>query len=165
MKKDYINEETYEKGISFLKNARIIAIIIYIVVLMIGIILLGCGLSIKEPPMGNQDWFEKSTRKSGLTMSGAFVIMASTMGVVSALFSITKKIHERSIEAFKASQMMPIHKEYIEEMTPTIANMVDEIKSSNEGNSSHRDMVFCTYCGCENRRDARFCNHCGNKMD
>ena len=39
MEKDYINEETYEKGISVLKNARMVAILIYIVVLAIGIFL------------------------------------------------------------------------------------------------------------------------------
>ena len=165
MKKDYINEETYEKGISVLKNARIIAILIYIVVLAIGIFLLVSGLSMEEPSMGSKEWFENSSKKTGLTMFGTFVIIASTMFAIFFIIAISAKIHERSIASFNASQMMPIHKEYLEEMTPTIANMVDEIRPSNKDNLPNRDTVFCTYCGYENRRDARYCNHCGNKMD
>ena len=115
--------------------------------------------------MGSKEWFENSSKKTGLTMFGTFVIIASTMFAIFFIIAISAKIHERSIASFNASQMMPIHKEYLEEMTPTIANMVDEIRPSNKDNSPNRDMVFCTYCGYENRRDARYCNHCGNKMD
>ncbi len=165
MKNDYINEETYEKGISILKKARIIVLLIYVIFLVVGIVVLSSGLSMEKPTMGSQGWFENSNKREMLIAIGAMLIGAPTMFTIVIELGITSTIHERSYASFKASQMMPIHKEYVEEMTPTIANMVDEIKSSNEGNSSHRDMVFCTYCGCENRRDARFCNHCGNKMD
>lgn len=120
MKQEYLNEEKYNKIKKILKTIGLIS-------LCIGITLLIISFIIRVPNMSEEGWFEASKTK-GLLQGLSFVF-----GLLVPL-PIFFMAYGREITSFTIQQHMPIVKEGVEKMTPTMGNVAKEIaKGVKEG--------------------------------
>lgn len=131
MKKEFLTEETYEKG---KKKITRIALIKLIIGLLIGIALIITGIVIQKNTK------IEVSNTNGVTLSyikyiflyiiGAIIIIAS-LGEAKDTYLFLKK---REIEAFLTQQTMPIRKEKMEKMASSVGIMGKEIsKGIKEG--------------------------------
>lgn len=154
--KEYLNEESYQKSNGKVKKAGKILLIIGIIVLVVSFIIIVLGFVGVGNTASNaassieKDFFNNSTDINSFsssadtmfkdTTSSAFknVGLLAFGGVMNALgfiLTIAGTIflliaHRREITAYTVQQTMPIAKEGIEKMTPTIANSVGSIAES-----------------------------------
>ena len=120
MNNRYLNEEKYQK----IKRTLII---IGCVSMFIAFLLVVLAITIHVPDMSSDEWFAASTTRMFMFM-GAFFF---GIMVPLVLFPIA---FARDINAFNAQGAIPVAKEGIEEMTPTVSNAAKEItKGIKEG--------------------------------
>ena len=111
--KEYLNEEKYKK-------VKKVLITIGCISLIIGIGLFIGSFFVKVPAMGQEGWFEASKLQSKLR----FVAFPFGFMIPLMTFFIAFR---REMTAFSAQQVMPVAKEGINEMAPTIGNVAGEI--------------------------------------
>lgn len=133
----YLNEESYQKSRSKLRFVALALIILGIFALIVSIVLIILGFS----NMGTSVVNGFSNLESGASHTGIVVGMTKTFGLTSSGFFIgfigflllilgafiLTIASRREIIAFTAQQTLPIEREMIDEMTPTIANSAGEI--------------------------------------
>ena len=130
--KKYLNEENYQKTRSKLKVIGTIFIIISIIAIIAGGVLVVLGFT----HASNSVFNGITNMQNGADHTGIMVGMNKTFSLTSsgffigfiglALFLISLFIltvaSKREIYAFNAQQILPVNKEIIEEMTPTISD-------------------------------------------
>ena len=142
VKKEYLNEEEYQRNNAKLKKAGKIVLIVGICLFVLGIILTIIGFlnfgstAVNSATMDNFD--EASTVKGifggfGLLALGGF--MDGTSFFVMAIGGMIMFIaHRREIAAYSAQQVMPVVKEGAEKMAPTAGKVAKEVaKGIKEG--------------------------------
>lgn len=137
-KKEYLNEEEYQKNSKKLKNTGKILLIIGIITLVLGMILLFSGFNgFGKTATSGMGFFDTNIEDMASNAFGSMGLFAlggflNTIGfAITAAGGITMFIaHRREITAFTMQQTMPLAQEGIEKMTPTISNAVGDIAQS-----------------------------------
>ena len=140
-KKEYLNEEEYQKNAKKLKKIGLIVLIVGIVILVIGTILAIVGfIGFNNSPMQavGSDFVDKGVIQdvAGTAMKNMFIIMiGSLLSMIGFGLSVVGGVlmfvaHGREIKAFTTQQVMPIAQEGIEKMTPTVSNATESISKS-----------------------------------
>ena len=148
-KKEYLNEEQYQKTSTKFKNIGKVLLIVGAVGLVIGIILLIAGVikfnhsafGLFNTDINNIDSVRGNIQQTATSSFTGWIItfigilISSFGGVLAIAGGVLLYIgHEREIEAYKTQQKMPIEKEKMEKMTPTVKDSTKEIaKGISEG--------------------------------
>ena len=143
----YLNEEQYQQNAKKLKKIGMIVLIVGILMLILGAIFLGLGFSgFGKAGISTASETGLSTEQTAKGVLGGFGLFAlggflNVFGlfVTSIGIMMTFMAHRREITAFTTQQVMPVAKEGINEMAPTIGNAAGEIakeikKGINEAN-------------------------------
>ena len=136
----YLNEENYQKSRSKLRILGTILIFLGIIALIAGIVLIILGFSTMGTSVVNGfNNLESVSNHTGLvvgmtktfsfTSSGFLVGFVGFVLIITGAFILTIA-SRREIIAFTAQQTLPVEREMIDEMTPTIANTAGEIAKS-----------------------------------
>ena len=125
----YLNEEKYQQNAKKLKTIGKIVLILGVCMFIAGAVLLFLGFTGfgKAGAANNPDVVADGIIGGfGLFALGGFMdaIGVFIIGVGGMLLMVA---HRREIEAFSAQQIMPVAKEGINEMAPTIGNAAGEI--------------------------------------
>ena len=130
----YLNEEQYQQNAKKLKKAGKIVLIVGIIMFVLGAIFLvlgfsgfgKVGISAAENGINPEQAIKGIFGGFGLFALGG---MLDTTGLfVAGIGGIIMFVaHRREITAFTTQQVMPIKKETINEMAPTIGNAAGEI--------------------------------------
>lgn len=147
----YLNEEQYQKNAKKLKTIAKLLLIIGICILILGFILLILGfISFGNTGMSiasNTTIDPTQTAQGAFGSLGIFALggFLDTFGfIITAVGGVLLLIaHKREITAFTAQQVIPVAKEGINEMSPTIGNAAGEIakgikKGLNEANEEEK---------------------------
>jgi uncharacterized membrane protein len=147
-KKEYLNEEEYQRNNAKLKKIGKILLVVGIIILVISFIMtimgfLGFGNTATDTigNIGSNFWkngdvtdININTGKVANGIFGSFGIIAfsgfvSTIGFILTVVGgvIMFITHRREIAAYSMQQGMPIAKEGIEKMTPTVAKATGSI--------------------------------------
>ncbi len=132
--KKYLNEESYQKNNNKVKKIGKTLLIIGIIALVISFIILVLGF------IGFGSSFTGGIGEPSQMAKGAFsgmglLVLGGVINSVGFLFTISGGIvllvaHRREITAYGVQQVMPVAKEGIEKITPTIANAAGSIAES-----------------------------------
>lgn len=131
----YLNEEQYQKNVKKLKKTGKIVLIVGILMLVLGFIFLvlgfaGFGKTGIDAVSGTEFDPSQTAKRAfgglGLFALGGF-LDSSGLFVTAIGGMIIFIAHRREITAFTTQQVMPIAKEGINEMAPTIGNAAGEI--------------------------------------
>lgn len=136
----YLNEENYQKSRSKLRILGTILIFLGIIALIAGIVLIILGFSTMgtsvvngfnnlESVSNHTGLVVGMTKTFSLTSSGFLVGFVGFVLIITGAFILTIA-SRREIIAFTAQQTLPVEREMIDEMTPTIANTAGEIAKS-----------------------------------
>ena len=140
-KKEYLNEEEYQKNNAKLKRVGKTILIIGVITIVVGFIiiilgLLGFGKSafdgvtindINSVQIANQA--KGAFGGIGITALGALInSFGATLIIVGGVIMLIS--HRREIMAYSTQQVMPVAQEGIEKMTPTVADAVGSIAKS-----------------------------------
>ncbi len=137
MEKEYLSEEEYQKNAKKLKKTGKIILIIGVCILALGFIFLVLGFLGFGSVFGGVD----DMQRVGKGIFGGFGLMALG-GILDSIGSTVILIggvimfiaHRREITAFTTQQVMPVAKEGIEKMAPTVGVVAKEItKGIKEG--------------------------------
>lgn len=132
--KKYLTEENYQNGNKKVKTIGTILMVIGLILFIVGLILvisgfLGFGSQITNGMEMGQDGINTNSVFSsfgGFAIGGFMMVpglFLTTLGIVFR-FLIGNR---REIMAYTTQQVMPVAKEGIEEMAPTIGNAIGEI--------------------------------------
>lgn len=159
--------------------------------LAIGIILIISGILIDVPEMGEDNWFEMSSKKSGTIFGGVACCIISSAVLAAGFRPEISKMMTRS-----AKYIQEENKEDLKDIVGTtadiagdaitkttraikkglqenkedlkdIANISAEIneeaikKSAKAVKDGFGNKKFCKHCGAEIDADSKFCSHCG----
>lgn len=121
--KELLNEEVYQKNNKNVKKIGLILIIVGLILSISGFIL----LIISFLSFANQNSFDNVTLSfSGFTIGG--FMMVPGLFITSIGFIVRFLIgNRREITAYTIQQTMPIAKEGIEKITPTVASSLGQI--------------------------------------
>lgn len=157
----YLNETSYQKNNKKVKLAGIIVIVIGICLLCAGIITAVSAARLEVPELGEPGWYESESNKNNTTFLGLFMVMIgiflTAMGC-KIRFGIGNR---RQIMAYRTQEVMPITREGVEKMTPTMRTAAREIARGVKEGFSDQETLFCRYCGAQIPADSVFCNKCG----
>ena len=118
--KEILNEKSYRK----MKKGFII---VGVISLIIAVILLVIAITMQVPQMGDEAWFNLSSKRM-LLFAGAFIF-----GIMIPLVTFSRAF-AREMMAYSAQQVMPVAQEGIEKMAPSIGKATKEItKGVKEG--------------------------------
>ncbi|MBQ3145842.1 MAG: zinc ribbon domain-containing protein [Clostridia bacterium] len=150
-KNEYLNEEQFKKNNKKVKVAGLIVLSIGIIMLIIGLFV------IKVPEMGEDGWFELSSKSRKFKMFGIGLTIIGCM----IRFVVG---NQRSIMAYKVQEGMPIAKEGIEKMSPSMGTAAKEISKGIKEGMSEDNAIYCKYCGAQLDADSSFCKKCGKQL-
>ena len=133
----YLNEENYLRTKSKLRIVGVvliflgtIALITSVVLVILGFSTMGSsvvnGFSNLESGASHTGLLSGMTKTFSLTSSGFFIGFIGFALIITGAFILTIA-SRREIIAFNAQQVLPVEREIIDEMTPTIANSAGEI--------------------------------------
>ena len=129
----YLNEERYQQSVNKIKKISKILLIIGISLLIVGIILIVLGFmgfgKTATNGMNSFDFQSTSSRIFGLTVLGGFMIFIG-FGLTFGGIITTVVAHGREIKAFTVQQTMPIAKEGIETIAPSVGKAAETISKS-----------------------------------
>ena len=72
--------------------------------------------------------------------------------------------NQRKIMAYQTQQAIPIAKEGIEKMAPTLGTAAKEIAKGVKEGMANDETMFCKHCGAIIDADSKFCNKCGKEQ-
>lgn len=124
----------------FSKNKKI-AIIILAIVFAIGLTLLIIGISTPKPSLSDSDWFNADSQRAGFIMFGGFLVVASLMIGIPAIFA--SNVSEKM-------KTMNNNKQIIDQY---VENSIGE---------QHKQQ-YCEYCGTALDNN-KVCSSCGAKV-
>ena len=128
MDNKYLNEESYEKANKKVKIVGTIIILIGLALLGFGIYTLVMASKIVEPSMSSSDWFSISSGKMRMESTGMFMVIPSIFVIIVGCMVRFIIPNQRKIAAYQIQQMVPLAKEGVEEMTPTMNKVAKELK-------------------------------------
>ena len=133
--KKYLNEEQYQENLKKLKKIGKIVLIVGAGMFILGMVLLIIGFSgfgksgmemVAEPNLNSMQTAKGAFGDMGLFalggLLGVFGLFIAGIGVM-----VTMVTYRREIVAFTTQQVMPVAKEGVNEMAPTIGNVASEI--------------------------------------
>lgn len=136
--KKYLNEENYQKTNVKVKRTGKILLIVGIILLILGIVLVVLGFTgvgstfsngIQQADMDNinNDQMAKGIFSNfGLLAGGGFITVLG-FSVITTGGLILFFAHRREIAAYTTQQAMPVVKETVSEVTPTVASAAGSI--------------------------------------
>ena len=127
MENKYLNEEQYQKANRKIKIAGTIVIVLGLALLGFGIYTLIMSSKIVEPSMNSSNWFSVSSSKMKMQSMGMFMVIPSIFVIIVGCMIRFVIPNQRQIMAYKLQQMIPLTKEGVEEMTPTMKKVASEI--------------------------------------
>ncbi len=127
MENKYLNEEQYQKANRKIKIAGTIVIVLGLALLGFGIYTLIMSNKIVEPSMTSSNWFSVSSSKMKMQSMGMFMVIPSIFVIIVGCMIRFVIPNQRQIMAYKLQQMIPLTKEGVEEMTPTMKKVAKEI--------------------------------------
>ncbi len=127
MENKYLNEEQYQKANRKIKIAGTIVIVLGLALLGFGIYTLIMSNKIVEPSMTSSNWFSVSSSKMKMQSMGMFMVIPSIFVIIVGCMIRFVIPNQRQIMAYKLQQMIPLTKEGVEEMTPTMKKVASEI--------------------------------------
>ena len=130
MEDKYLNEENYQKANMKIKIAGTIVILLGLALLGFGIYTLVMASKIVEPSMSDSNWFNVSSSKMRMQSTGMFMVIPSIFVIMVGCMVRFIIPNQRKIMAYKLQQMMPLTKEGVEEMTPSMKKLAKELKDS-----------------------------------
>ena len=191
-KKEYLNEEEFQKNNKKVKTAGTIVILMGLCLVIAGIFVLvsaskmetnipkNLGLDISG--MFNIDsqesalsWFEDSAQsmqdnsearsaQMGRKSLGMFILLPGIFITIVGCMIRFIVGNQRNIIAYQAQQVMPIAQEGIEKMAPSIGTAAKEISKGIKEGMSDDNTTYCKYCGAVIDADSNFCNKCGKQL-
>ena len=114
MKKEYLNEEQFEKNNKKVKTAGVIVMIIGLCLVCAGIFIL-VSASQMEVPL-----FEAKRAQNGRTSIGAFMLIPGIFITIVGCMVRFVVGNQRNIMAYQTQQVMPIAQEGIEKIAPSM---------------------------------------------
>ena len=135
--------------------------IIGAVLVLIGISLIIASIVIKEPEMGDKDWFEISSIISGLRFGGIALCMFSVPLFISGFRPEITKMNTKSVKYIQQE-----NKEDLTDIASTSADISSGAitKTTRAIKKGIKDTKFCKHCGAEIDADSKFCNSCGGEQ-
>ncbi|MBQ6282313.1 MAG: hypothetical protein IJK66_02100 [Bacilli bacterium] len=127
MENKYLSEEQYQKANRKIKIAGTIVIVLGLALLGFGIYTLIMSNKIVEPSMTSSNWFSVSSSKMKMQSMGMFMVIPSIFVIIVGCMIRFVIPNQRQIMAYKLQQMIPLTKEGVEEMTPTMKKVASEI--------------------------------------
>ena len=140
MEGKYLNEEEYQKNNQKVKKTGKILLIIGIIVTIVSAILLVLGVVVLKNAAVNA--FDETAAQpiiGGMFGSFGLIAFGGTLGSIGFILMVAGGIvmivaHRREITAYTTQQVMPVAKEGIEQMSPTIGKAAGDIaKGIKEG--------------------------------
>ena len=143
----YLNEEKYQENTKNLKRIGKIVLIVGICVLILGLVFLVLGFAgigkagisvVSQTEINPEQTAKGALGGFGLLALGGFLeTFGSLIAGIGGMIMFVA--HRREIAAFTTQQVMPVAKEGINEMAPTIGNVASEVakgikKGLNEAN-------------------------------
>lgn len=94
------------------------------------------------------------------------ILWIAFFGVIVAGLIMLFVGNQRKISAYMTQQQIPVAKEAIDEMAPTVGSAAGEIaKGVVKGiNEAKEDEIYCKHCGSKIDSDSTFCNKCGKEQ-
>lgn len=135
-KKEYLNEENYQKNNSKIRKVGKILLISGIIIFIVSFLFIIFGFLLFGSAAANGEaWVESSTNVNVVGNAfggvGLFIIggVLNSLGfILMAAGGITLFVsHRREITAYTTQQVMPVAQEGIDKMAPTIGNAAGEI--------------------------------------
>jgi len=122
----YVNEQNWQR----LRKVFLIVAIIGIGLLIGGLILLISGISIDVPAMGEDGWFDETSRRNGMMFGGGVMMM---FGLVMTIGGITAYF-KRQLAGAAIQGAMPVAGEAINQgvhmVTPAIQQVTQTVATS-----------------------------------
>ncbi len=163
-KKEYLNEEEYQKNNKKVKIAGVIVMIIGICLAIAGIAVLKSASEMEIPHMSDYDWFERRSAQSERSFTGSVMVtFGSFLTVVGCMIRFVVA-NQRKIMAYQTQQAMPIVKEGFEEMSPALGTAAKEIAKGVKEGVADGETMFCKHCGTKIDGDSKFCSECGKEQ-
>ena len=164
-KKEYLNEEEYQKNNKKVKIAGTIIIAIGLCIICAAVYTLISASKMNVPSsMWDPDWFEYSTAQMEKESTGMFMLIPGIFVTVVGCMVRFVVANQRSIMAYQAQQAMPIAQEGIEKMAPTAGKAAKEIAKGIKEGTSGEETMYCKHCGTKIDADSRFCSKCGKEQ-
>ena len=191
-KKEYLNEEEFQKNNKKVKTAGTIIILIGLCLVIAGIFVLMSASEMKSTISENPSpdisgflnidsqesalsWFESSAQsmqansetrsaQMGRKSLGMFMLLPGIFITIVGCMIRFIVGNQRNIMAYQAQQVMPIAQEGIEKMAPSIGTAAKEIAKGIKEGMSDDNTTYCKYCGAEIDADSNFCNKCGKQL-
>ena len=143
--KKYLDEEQYQRSAKKLSKIGMIVLIVGLVMLVLGVIFLILGFAgFGKTGVGIASDFDSGQTAKGIFGGFGLFALGGFLNSFGGFTTIVGGIimfvaHRREITAFTTQQVMPVAKEGIEEIAPTIGNAAGEIakgikKGINEAN-------------------------------
>lgn len=133
--KKYLNEERYQENLKKLKKIGKIVLIIGVGMFILGMVLLIIGFSgfgksgmemVSEPNLNPMQTAKGAYGDMGLfALGGLFGVFGLFIAGIGVMMTVVT--YRREIVAFTTQQVMPVAKEGVNEMAPTIGNVASEI--------------------------------------
>lgn len=129
----YLSEERYQRNNSKVKKIGKALLIIGVIILVVSFIILALGF-LNFSSVFNNSFGSNEMGKGAVGGMGLFAL-GGVINIVGFLLTISGGIiliiaHRREITAYGVQQVMPIAKEGIEEITPTVSNAAGSIAES-----------------------------------
>ena len=164
MKREYLNEEEFQKNNKKIKNSGLTIIIIGLCILFFSIFNFILASKIEVPQMGSLSWFEaKSAQNYRENLGRAMLGLGIFVTAVGCIFRFIVG-NQRNIRAYQAQQVMPIAQEKIEKMAPSMGNAAKEIAKGIKEGISDDKAIYCKDCGVVIDADSTFCSKCGKQL-
>lgn len=163
-KKEYLSEEEYQKNNKKVKIAGVIVILIGICLLCVGAYFLTSASKMEVPSMGSPNWFETSSAQMEKEHTGRSIMIFGTFITIVGCMIRFGVANQRKIMAYQTQQAMPIAKEGIEKMSPTLGTAAKEIAKGVKEGMSEGKTKFCKHCGTKIDGDSKFCSECGKEQ-
>lgn len=131
--KKYLNEDSYQKSNQKVKKIGKTLLIIGIITLVIGFVISALGFmnfgSTFTDVMGPEQMAKGAFGRMGILVLGGIINSVGFLLTISGGI-VLLVAHRREITAYGVQQVMPVAKEGIEEVTPTVANAAGSIAES-----------------------------------
>ena len=125
--------------------------IIYLILKIVGFVLIGVGIaiiivgtSIHIPGMGQDGWFEASSKSASIRFGGIACMM---FGIFITITSFALSNHNKNVKTIE-----DLHTEVQD-------NMLNQTDATTK-----KPNTACSSCGAKNKRNATTCEYCGQDL-
>ena len=163
-KKEYLNEEEFQKNNKKVKTAGAIVMILGLCLVCAGIFVLISASQIEIPKFGSSNRMEVIRAQSDREGLGMLMLLPGIFITIVGCMIRFVVGNQRNIMAYQTQQVMPIAQEGIEKMSPSMGTAAKEIAKGIKEGLSNDETVYCKHCGAQIDVDSNFCNKCGKQQ-